>query len=307
MVLLLVVGAALLSAALVAVATALQHRTATAAPDAQTLAGGQVLAFVRATLVHPLWLAALVVDALGFGLHAVALHFGTLAVVQPLLVCSLLFALPINRWSHGERVTRRELVWAAAVVAGLAVFLLSSHVPGSSASPSELDVTTVPVAGAIAALAIACCAVVARRSTAGHAAALLGAAAGIAFACVAALIKTCTALLTAGLGALLVSWQLYLLLAVGAGGLLLHQLAFQAGPLSASLPAITTVDPLVSVVLAVAVFDEPLRHGPLAIAGQVAGLALLTTAAVILTRLEHRGDAEERARPRQAQLQSTAR
>ncbi|MGH3436920.1 MAG: hypothetical protein ACRDRN_10690, partial [Sciscionella sp.] len=88
---------------------------------------------------------------------------------------------------------------------------------------------------------------------------------------------------------------------------LLHQLAFQAGPLSASLPAITTVDPLVSVVLAVAVFDEPLRHGPLAIAGQVAGLALLTTAAVILTRLEHRDDAEERARPRQAQLQSTAR
>ncbi|MGH3627010.1 MAG: DMT family transporter [Sciscionella sp.] len=307
MVLLLVIGAALVSAALVAVATALQHHTATVAPDAQGLAGGQLLAFVRATLVHPLWLVALVVDAVGFGLHAVALHFGTLAVVQPLLVCSLLFALPINRWLHRERVTRRELAWAAAVVVGLAAFLLSSHIPGSGGPPPGLDVTAAPVAGVMAALAIVGCAVAARRSTAARAAALLGTAAGIAFACVAALIKTCTTLLTEGIGTLMGSWQLYLLFAVGGCGLLLHQLAFQAGPLSASLPAITTVDPLVSVVLAVAVFDAPLRHGPLGIAGQVAGLALLTTAGVILTRLEHLVHAETPAGAREAALQSMAR
>ena len=39
-------------------------------------------------------------------------------------------------------------------------------------------------------------------------------------------------------------WQLYVLLAVSAVGLLLNQSAFQAGHLAASLPAIAVTDPV---------------------------------------------------------------
>lgn len=59
----------------------------------------------------------------------------------------------------------------------------------------------------------------------------------------ATLIKACTNLLVQGPVTLMTSWQLYALLAIGAVGLLPNQLAFQAGPLSESLPAITVVDP----------------------------------------------------------------
>jgi hypothetical protein len=85
---------------------------------------------------------------------------------------------------------------------------------------------------------------------------------------------------------LLVSWQLYTLLVTGAVGLLLNQLSYQAGPLAASLPAITVVDPLLAVLLGVVIYDENLRHTPLAIACEFAFLGLLASAATALTRLQ---------------------
>lgn len=51
------------------------------------------------------------------------------------------------------------------------------------------------------------------------------------------------------------------MIVAGAGGLLLNQLTFQAGPLAASLPAISTVDPLFSIALGVIIYDEQIRHG----------------------------------------------
>ena len=84
---------------------------------------------------------------------------------------------------------------------------------------------------------------------------------------------------------LLTHWQPYTLIAAGGLGLLLTQLAFQAGPLTASLPAIATVDPLLSIAIGVLVYDEHLRRGPLG-GATLAGLLLLLTLAVIqLARL----------------------
>lgn len=102
----------------------------------------------------------------------------------------------------------------------------------------------------------------------------------------ASLIKAATGLLVEGIVPLLTSWQLYALIAAGAAGLLLNQLAYQSGPLSASLPAITVVDPLVAVLLGVTVFDERLRHSPPALVGQAALLGVLAVAGFNLARLE---------------------
>ena len=82
--------------------------------------------------------------------------------------------------------------------------------------------------------------------------------------------------------ALLTRRQLYTLLAAGAVGLLLNQLSFQAGPLSASLPAITVVNPLLAVLLGVTVYDANLRHPPWAIATEAGFLVLFTAAAFAL-------------------------
>ena len=128
------------------------------------------------------------------------------------------------------------------------------------------------------------CALAARRRPGRPAAALLGAAAGIAFAGTAALIKVCARQGSAGVGNLLTHWPLYGLAAVGAVGLVLNQLAFQAGPLNASLPAITVTDPLVSVALGVWLFHEPVRHSGVALGLEAAALAVTSVAAVAVTR-----------------------
>ena len=86
--------------------------------------------------------------------------------------------------------------------------------------------------------------------------------------------------------AVLISWQLYTVLGLGAAGLFLTQLAFQAGPLTASLPAISTIDPLLSIAIGVIIYDEHIRRGPLS-GGVLLLLMLLLAASVIqLGRVE---------------------
>ncbi|MDQ6837053.1 MAG: DMT family transporter, partial [Actinomycetota bacterium] len=108
--------------------------------------------------------------------------------------------------------------------------------------------------------------------------------AGVTFAATAAALKGTTDALSHGLVAVFTGWPLYLLVVAGAIGLLLNQLAFSAGPLRASLPAITTLDPVASLAIGVVVYDEQLRHGPLAVTGAAVGLALVVAATLALTR-----------------------
>jgi drug/metabolite transporter (DMT)-like permease len=274
---------ALGAAGVFAVAALLEHRSAGQVPDAQGLAPRQLASFVRATLRHPWWLAGMGCNAVGFALHALALHTSALSVVQPLLVCGVLFALPLNHWLLGEPITASELGWAVALVAGLVGFLITGTA-GVSASHEPADTGPAVAAGLLAVAVVGSLAATARRG--GRGATLLGAATGIVYALTATLIKACTNVLVHGPVALLVSWQLYTLLVTGVVGLLLNQLSYQAGPLAASLPAITVVDPLLAVLLGVVIYDENLRHTPLAIACEFAFLGLLASAATALTRLQ---------------------
>jgi hypothetical protein len=75
---------------------------------------------------------------------------------------------------------------------------------------------------------------------------------------------------------------------------LLSQLAFQAAPLTASLPASASVDPLLSIVVGVAVYDEHIRRGPGA--GAVL-FALLLVLGVAVVQLAHEPDAGPGAEP----------
>jgi len=276
---------ALCAAGVFAVAALLEHRSAGQVPDAQGLAPRQLAAFVRATLRHRWWLAGMGCNTVGFALHAWALHTSALSVVQPLLVSSVLFALPLNHWLLGEPITAAELGWSAALVTGLAGFLITGTA-GLAASHEPADTGPAVAAGVLAVLVVGSLGVTARRGGQGDAATLLGAATGVMYALTATLIKACTNVLVHGPVALLASWQLYTLLVTGAAGLLLNQLSFQAGPLAVSLPVITVVDPLLAVLLGVMIYDENLRHTPLAIVCEFAFLGLLAVAATALTRLQ---------------------
>jgi drug/metabolite transporter (DMT)-like permease len=287
---------ALAAAAAFAVAIPLEHRAADRTPDVGGYSPRNLGRFVGATVQNRWWLIGMGLNLLGFGLHALALSLGGLAVVQPLLVTNLLFALPVNHWLRREPIKPVELAWAGVLVIGLTGFLLvatagvpPSHQPADPGPAIAAGILVVLVAGGLA--------VAARRAHRSTAATLLGVATGILFAVVASLIKECTHLLGQGPVTLLTGWQVYALLVTGAVGLLFNQLAYQAGPLSASLPVIAVVDPLVAVLFGVTIFDENLRHTPLAIVAEGICLALLALGGLNLARLEHAADDEPAEQP----------
>jgi drug/metabolite transporter (DMT)-like permease len=270
--------AALLAAVLFAVATAFQHRSAGLVTAAGRRGGG----FVSRTLRHPLWIVGSVANLAGLGLHALALRDGPLTLVQPLLVIGVIFTLPLRQVLEHRRPGRAEIGWAVALTLGLAVFLVlatPADGPVQGADPAPMLFCAVFIA-----LAVSSCLVAGRRTTAATGAMVLGTATGLLFAVAAALLKETTNVLSHGAAALLTAWPCYALVAVGGAGLLLSQFAYRTGPLSASLPAITAVNPIASVVIGVAVFDEPFRTAPGDLLGEVLGLALTTAAAVGLTR-----------------------
>lgn len=248
-----VVVASIGSAAFFAIATTLKHRSTGEVPAVPQLTAGQLGRMVKATLSHRLWLGGIVADIGGPGLQVYALHLGTLTFVLPLLVTGLLFSLLLSHATAGSRLGRRQAALALVLAVSLIGLVLISDAQAASTGHGArhaADHGPAVAATAIGVLLAGGLFLLARRSPRGRAAAMLGATVGISYAAAAALIKAASNVAGRGMGPLLVSWQLYALLAVGASGLLLNQLAFQAGPLTASLPAIATVDPLLSVAAA---------------------------------------------------------
>jgi len=281
--------AAVPAAALFAVATTLQHRAArSAAPisGASRDAGRAIAGLV----VRPLWLGGLVADLGGFGLHPYALSTGELAVVQPLLVTGLVFALVLGARLEGRRVTRAQLGWSVTVVGSLALFLVLARPAGAGTRP-ELGPAAAAAAGSLALVAGSL--VLASRSGPTRRSATLGLVTGLLFGLTAALIKAVGGQVGSGLVAVISGWPIYALLVIGPAGFVVNQLAFQAGPLAASLPAITAVDPLVSIVLGLLLFDEQLHGRPAAAVAECAALSVLALSVLRLARTEQLPRGEE--------------
>ena len=280
------------AAACFAVATAAQHRSASDVPEAGGLEVRALVTFARATVLHRLWLLGIGADLVGLSLHVLALGQGSLALVQPLLISGLLFALPARRLLDRQPVTRSELARGALLVAGLSVFLFSAD-PSGGDTADRLPAVLLAVGLAVLAAGLL---VVGRRRSTRLRAALYGTATGLCFGATAALIKACTNAMAHGWPHLLRSPALWALLLVGPAGLALNQLAFQAGPLTASLPALTVVDPLVSLAAGLLVFDETFSSQPSRLAAGAVGLIVVVTAAVALSRQEAMSTSRSTAR-----------
>src|ERR1700745_315470 len=80
------------------------------------------------------------------------------------------------------------------------------------------------------------------------------------------------------------AWSLYLLLAAGAATMLLAAHALASGPLAASQPGFTIVDPLTASLLGVFLFGEHIRTGAGALAGEALALAVVIAGAATLSR-----------------------
>jgi drug/metabolite transporter (DMT)-like permease len=263
-----VVTTALASALAAAASSVLQHRSAQRAPHHRARTA---LGLLRHLLHQPVWVVGVAAAAVGLVLHVIALRGGRLTLVQPLLVSGLLFALPVSVLLERRRPSLVEWLWGLAVIAGLSLFLLSARPRGGAA------------AAPAAALAVACGLGVAvmllllatSRESSRHKPLLLAAAGGIGFGVTSALMKQCAADASGGVVSLLSAPSLYALVAVGALSIVVTQVAYRAGPLAASLPAMTIGDPAAAVLIGVFAFHETLNRGPGSIAVELVGFVLM--------------------------------
>ncbi|GAC1610753.1 MAG: hypothetical protein NVS3B26_19320 [Mycobacteriales bacterium] len=190
----LVVVLSLGSALFSSISTTLKKAAANRTPVVHGGGLGALGRFARGTATNPLWLGALLADLGGVGLQVTALHFGALALVQPLLVSGLLFAL-LLRHVGNWRISRQEVSWAGLLAACLIGFLaLSGAVTGSQSAHADHGAAI--IAALAAGAAVLLCLLAAQRLTppAGRAA-LIGAAVGAIYATTAALIKSATGVL----------------------------------------------------------------------------------------------------------------
>ena len=262
-----------------ALASVLQHRGAREQPDEQSLKLALLVRLVR----HPAWVLGTLCDGAGYVLQFVALGHGAIVVVQPLLVCGLLFALPLGAAWSGRRLGATDWMAALMVCAGLAVFLtVADPARGRSDTGSS---TWVVLLVALTALTVALT-VVARAPNPRRRAVSLAAAAGLVYGGAAALTKASSHLLGRGLVPLFTHWQPYVLVAFGVGGMLLAQSAFQAGALDASLPTMSVADPVVSIAIGAFVFREAIRNAPLAVGAEVVSLVVMCIGVFLLARAE---------------------
>ncbi len=70
------------------------------------------------------WLGGTAALLVGYVAQAIALDRGRISIVQPLLVSTVVFALPLGYLVTSQVVTRRQVLGAAIVVAGLALYAL---------------------------------------------------------------------------------------------------------------------------------------------------------------------------------------
>jgi drug/metabolite transporter (DMT)-like permease len=261
---------------LFALGTVLQQRAGVSEPSAGAPAG-LVLRMAR----RPAWLAGIASDGLGFVAQAAALGTGRLAVVQPLLVASVVFALPLGVRLSGQRVTRGEVAAAALVVVSLVGFLLIARPSGgrSEAPLSDWLVVVVICAAVCAPLAL-----LARRGPAPRRAALLGTGAGVLFALSAALTKAVVDELDDGIFTIFTTWHLYGLVVIGYASMTLNQMALNTGALAPAVATSMAFDPITSVVLGVTLLQEKLNVGPLEIVATVFALVAAGIGMAILSR-----------------------
>ncbi|MFG2930749.1 DMT family transporter [Streptomyces achromogenes] len=262
-----------------AVGTAFQRKAA----STSTRGGVRLLA----ELVHrPIWMIGMAGVACAALFQSLALVNGPLALVQPLFILELPFALLVAAPLMHRRLPRSGWWGVGGCVAGLAVLLLAAAPHGATdqAPLARWLPTLLLCAGVMAALV----GLAGPGRPPARRAALLAAASATGNALTAALLKSASGTFADhGLVAFLRSWQTYGFALTGVAAVLLLENALQAGPLAAAQPALTIGDAVVSLTLGITLFGERVRTGWWLVP-ESCGALLIVVGVLVLSRAVQR-------------------
>lgn len=242
---------ALASALTIAWGTVVRHRIAEEAPDTS---GGIRDSPILRVIRRPLWWAGLSTAFLGYGFQVVALGFGTLLIVQPILCLSLMFTLPLSSIYQKQRISGAELFWAFVLSAAVAVIVILGNPAHGDLQPTLRRWIPALLIGGAALFALDRFAYTRLRH---EKAFLLGIVTGAIFGYVAVLSKaTVNLFMDGGLHGLVFNWEGYALIGMATLGTIVQQSSFNAAALKHSLPVMTVAEPFVAFALGYAVLGE---------------------------------------------------
>ncbi len=269
------IGSSLFAAFFAAVGIVIRQRAIQEEAARRDHSGTIVTSWVR----HPGWWAGTLVAVGGYGFQATALAHGSLLLVQPLLVSSLLFVLPLGARFSKQHVTAADWWWAVLLTASLAIFVLVGQ-PREGHYRPPVPAWSVALAGTIPVVVL--CVAAAHRTVGRTRAMLLASSVAVLVGLIAVLTKVSTHhLATHGWRGLLTVPAPYLLIVLAIAVTVLQQSAFHAGALQASVPIMLVGEPMIAVLLGVVILGEHLAvrgAGALILAVAVAAMTAATIA-----------------------------
>ena len=244
------------------------------------------VALLRRLLRDRRWWAGSLVAAAGFGLQAAALGLGSVVLVQALSVTSLLFALLISAKVNHRGITRWQGIWAILLIAAVAVVVT---VGNPQAGTPRGSLQTWSVVAAVMGPGLILCVIGARKFPGSVAALLLGVMSGSLWGLFTVLTKGVVDQLGHGIPALLRTPEVYVWAVLGLAATAWEQSAFRAGPLTASLPAVTVTEPIVGSVLGVTVLGETLSTNTVGLVALGVSVAVMIAATIALAHSQAAG------------------
>ncbi len=206
----------------------------------------------------PAWLLGTLVLLTGYATQGAALDRGKLVVVQPLLVTTIVWALPLGYLLTNQHVVARQILGAAVVVVGLALFVLVGDPDaGVNDASTRSFVIAIAVIGAIVGALLLW---VRGKNAPALRAAVLGASAGLLFGLSASFDKPVIDDLHVSIGEAAGDWQTWALLGFGFVAFLIQQLSLATGQLAPAMAAVSVSNPAVSVLLGIALYEERLTR-----------------------------------------------
>ena len=226
------------------------------------------------------WLFGTIALFVGYVVQAAALDRGRLSVIQPLLVMTVVFALPLGYFLTSQHVGRTEVLGAAVIVAGLAMFTIFAD-PASGvddAPASDWAVLLVLFCGLAVVLMF-----LGGRGSLTRKAATYGLAAGVLFGLSASLAKPTVETLHEGIGAVLTDWEAYAMAITGIAAFVVQQVSLGTGKLAPSVATVSVANPVVAITIGALVLDERLARPAWHIVLGVGGLVLALAGAVVIS------------------------
>lgn len=276
---LLAILSALMAALMYASSSVMQHRVARSV-DASTGPVG----LIRRLVASKWWVVAKLIGLVAVGFQAVALSQGSLIVVQSVLTSAVVFALVLEARAAHRWPTIAQCSGSLLIIVGVVLIVGLAHPHGNRTHATDLAWAI--ASGSVTVL----CALIMWASHSDQLAPagqgrVLAAGAGVAFGLDAAFLKTASTS-----GYTVAAWLgLAGFFTLAGIGNVLIQRAFHITHLASTLPTLTAVETMASVVFGVLLFHERFSRSEVRDTAGALGFVLLAVGVLVSTR-PHPGD-----------------